>query len=67
MGISARYELKKSLQGHLPMKIVIYHQHIIAYQKQGYMFIHIFTNISIHKFTVNHKVFVCPFAFYFCL
>ena len=33
MGRSAENELKQSLWGHLPMKIVIYHQHIIAYQE----------------------------------
>ena len=36
-------------------------------RNQGYMLIHISIHISIHIFTVNHKVFLCPFAFYFCL
>ena len=58
MGTSARNKLKQPLWGYLPMKIVMYHQHVIVHQKSGtYVDIHIF----IRTFTVHLKVGLSPF------
>ena len=57
MRTSARNKLKPCLWGYLPMKIVLYYQHVIVHQKSG---TYADMRISIHTFTIHLKVGLSP-------